>query len=81
VPRTSLLLDACIAINLAATDRLQRVARELGYTFTLVQQAAAEVGYLSDTSAGDVILAPIGLARYDRRDLIVMTMSGPAFGS
>jgi predicted nucleic acid-binding protein len=62
-------------INLAATDRLQHVARELGYTFTLVQQAAAEVGYLRDTAAGDVVLTPIDLARYDSESLEIVSLT------
>jgi hypothetical protein len=65
VPRTSLLLDACIAINLAATNRLHHVAEALGLTFTLVQQAAAEVGYLRDNTDGEIISTQIDLTRYD----------------
>jgi predicted nucleic acid-binding protein len=75
VPRTSLLLDACIVINLAATNRLHHVAQALGYTFTLVQQTAAEVGYLRDTADGDVILTPIDLTRYDGECLEVISLT------
>ena len=65
MPRTSLLLDACIAINLAATNRLHHVAQELGFTFTIVQQAAAEVGYLRDLADGQTVTTRIDLTRYD----------------
>jgi predicted nucleic acid-binding protein len=75
VPRTPLLLDACIVINLAATNRLHPVAQALGYTFTLVQQAAAEVGYLRDTTDGDVVLTPIDLTRYDSESLEVISLT------
>ena len=75
MPRPPLLLDACIVINLAATNRLHHVAQALGYTFTLVQQTAAEVGYLRDTAAGDVILTPIDLTRYDSECLEVISLT------
>jgi predicted nucleic acid-binding protein len=75
MPRTSLLLDACIVINLAATNRIHHVAEALGHTFTLVQQAAAEVGYLRDTADGDVILTPIDLTRYDSESLEVISLT------
>ena len=74
MPRTSLLLDACIAINLAATNRLHHVAEALGFTFTLVQQAAAEVGYLRDTADGEIVTTPIDLARYDGDALEVISL-------
>jgi predicted nucleic acid-binding protein len=75
VPRTSLLLDACIVINLAATNRIHHIAEALGFTFTLVQQAAAEVGYLRDPVGGDVVLTPIDLTRYDRESLEVISLT------
>jgi hypothetical protein len=75
VRRTSLLLDACIVINLTATNRLHPVAQAFGYTFTVVQQAAAEVGYLRDTSEKDVVLTPIDLTRYESESLEVISLS------
>jgi predicted nucleic acid-binding protein len=64
VPRTDLLLDACIAINLAATDRLHHIAHTLDVTFILIQQAAAEVGYLRDVINGEPVTTPIGLEQH-----------------
>lgn len=59
--RRTLLLDACVAINLAATDDLERIADALNLTFGMVQQAADEVGHLRDMIDGKVTLIPIGL--------------------
>jgi predicted nucleic acid-binding protein len=75
VPRTPLLLDACVAINLAATNHLHQVAQTLGFTFTLARQAAAEVGHLRDAADGDVILTPIDLGRYDSECLEVTSLT------
>jgi predicted nucleic acid-binding protein len=75
MPRTPLLLDACIAINVAATNRLHHVAEALGLTFTLVQQAAAEVGYLRDTADGEIVLTQIDLTRYDDDALNLINLS------
>lgn len=75
MPRTPLLLDACIVINLAATNRLHHVAQELRYTFTLVQQAAAEVGYLRDPVDGDVVPTPIDLTGYDSECLEIISLT------
>jgi predicted nucleic acid-binding protein len=79
VARTSLLLDACIAINVAATDRLHHVAQELGYTFVLVQQAAAEVGYLRESAGGEVVSTPIDLNRYDSESLEIITLTAAEY--
>jgi predicted nucleic acid-binding protein len=65
LPRSPLLLGACVAINLAATDRLPRIAQATGATFTLARQAAAEVGHLRDMADGEITLTPIGLSQYD----------------
>ena len=59
--RRTLLLDACVAINLAATDDLERIADALNLTFGMVQQAADEVGHLRDMIDGKVTLIPIDL--------------------
>jgi predicted nucleic acid-binding protein len=64
VPRTDLLLDACIAINLAATDRLRHIAQTLDVTVILTQQAAAEVGYLRDIINGESVTTPIDLEQH-----------------
>lgn len=64
MPRRTLLLDACVAINLAATDHLADVAESLGTTFMLTRQAAAEVGHLRDAAAGELVLTPIDLSQH-----------------
>jgi hypothetical protein len=76
LPRNLLLLDACIAINLAATDRLPHIAQTANITFTLARQAAAEVGYLRDITDGEVTLTPIDLGSYG--DDLQITILTPA---
>jgi predicted nucleic acid-binding protein len=75
VPRASLLLDACIVINLAATNRIHHVAEALSFTFTLVQQAAAEVGYLRETADGEFARTQIDLNHYDSECLEVVRLT------
>ena len=64
MPRRSLLLDACIAINLAAATSIARIADALQLTFIIAAQAAAEAGYLRDVVKGTVVLTPINLEQY-----------------
>jgi predicted nucleic acid-binding protein len=78
VPPTILLLDACIAINLAATDRLHDIAEALGVTFTLTQQAAAEVGYLRDVVDGELKTTPINLGQYTRHGIVQIIELDPS---
>jgi hypothetical protein len=52
MPRRQILLDACVAINLAATDGLEEIATTLQMTFGIVQQAEAEAGHLRDIIDG-----------------------------
>jgi|HubBroStandDraft_1064217.scaffolds.fasta_scaffold350744_1 hypothetical protein len=59
--RRTLMLDARVAINLAATADLERIADSLQLTFGMVQQAADEVGHLRDMIDGKVTLIPIDL--------------------
>jgi predicted nucleic acid-binding protein len=61
VPRRRLLLDACVAINLAAAARLDQMANSLQVTFMIVDQSALETGYLRDTVDGVTVLTPINL--------------------
>jgi len=63
VPRRPILLDACVAINLAATDGLDKIASTLQLTILIVQQAAAETGYLRDLIDGEIALTPIDLSQ------------------
>lgn len=62
-PRT-LLLDACIAINLAATDHLDDIADTLETIFMLTRQAAGEVGHLRDVINGGDSRTPIDLNQH-----------------
>jgi predicted nucleic acid-binding protein len=41
-----LLQDACVLINLLATDRLEEIARHLAYQFAIASSVAAETIYL-----------------------------------
>jgi predicted nucleic acid-binding protein len=61
MPRATVLLDACIAINLAATDRIGHVARTLDIAFVMAQQAADEVGHLRDTVDGEAVMTAINM--------------------
>jgi predicted nucleic acid-binding protein len=61
LPRRRLLLDACVAINLAATGSLNEIAEALQVSFVMARQAEAEVGHLRDFQDGDVVLTPINL--------------------
>jgi predicted nucleic acid-binding protein len=64
VPRRKLLLDACVAINLAAAARLDQIADALQVTFVIVAQAASEAGYLRDVVKGTTVLTPINLDQF-----------------
>lgn len=79
MPRSPLLLDACVAINLAATDRIQHIAQAIGVTFTLARQAAAEVGHVRDLADGEITLTPIGLSHYDSSTLEIVSLTQPEY--
>lgn len=64
VPRRKLLLDACVAINLAAAAKLDLIADVLQVTILIAEQAASEAGHLRDTVEGAVVLTPINLEQY-----------------
>ncbi len=64
MPRQPLLLDACVAINLAATDQLPDIAETLNLTFVLTRQAAGEVGHLRDIVDGELAATPIDLSQH-----------------
>jgi predicted nucleic acid-binding protein len=64
MPRRRILLDACVAINLAATDSLERIADSLNVTFVVVRQAEAEAGHLRDVAGGELVLTPINLRQF-----------------
>jgi predicted nucleic acid-binding protein len=79
VPRSPLLLDACVAINLAAADRIQHIAQAVDVTFTLARQAAAEVGYLRDLADGNLIRTPIDLGQYAGDTLLIIDLTPAEF--
>lgn len=58
-----LLLDACVTINLLATDRLDEIAASLNISFVVAEQVAAEVGHLREMVAGEVVVTPIDLQK------------------
>jgi predicted nucleic acid-binding protein len=64
VARRKLLLDACVAINLAAAAGLDQIADALQVTFIIVSQAASEAGYLRDIVKGTAVLTPINLDQF-----------------
>ena len=64
MPRRQILLDACVAINLAATDSLEEIAGTLQMTFGMVQQAEAEAGHLRDIVEGELVHAPLNLRQF-----------------
>jgi predicted nucleic acid-binding protein len=78
MPRASLLLDACVAINLAATDRLQHIAGTLDVTFALTRQAAAEVGHLRDIINGDLVSTPINLSQHTSEGILQIIDLAPS---
>ena len=77
MPRTPLLLDACIAINLAATDHMQHIAEVTGFTFTLARQAAAEVGYLRDLADGVLTRTAVDLSQETSHTLQIIDLTPP----
>jgi len=78
VPRRKILLDACVAINLAATGGLEDIASTLDMTFNIAAQAAAEVGYLRDISDGELVLTPINLAQFEQGHAVEILDLAPA---
>jgi hypothetical protein len=61
-----LLLDACVAINLMATGRLDAIGSAAGVTFLLLRQAAAEAGALRDLAGAELVRTPIDFTPHVR---------------
>lgn len=78
MPCRKILLDACVAINLAATGCLDRIANTLEVTFAMAGQAAAEVGYLRDMVGGQVVLTPINLRQFESGEIVEILELTPA---
>ena len=79
MPRAPLLLDACVAINLIATDLFPAIAEGIGVTFRLVGQAAAEVGHLRDVVDGKLVPTAINLGQYSADVLEVIDLAPPEY--
>lgn len=78
VPRRRLLLDACVAINLAAAARLNQMADSLQLTFMIVDQAASEAGYLRDVVDGATVLTPINLNQFAPSETLEICRLAPS---
>lgn len=68
-----LLLDACVAINLIATQKLDEIAEANGFSFMMVSEAAAEVSSLRTTVDGERIIVPVSVAEYTRSGSLEFT--------
>jgi predicted nucleic acid-binding protein len=78
VARQRILLDACVAINLAAADALAEIADRLCLTFVMVAQAEAEAGHLRELVDGEPVLAPLHLSKQTRRGVFEIIELDPA---
>lgn len=78
MPRRKILLDACVAINLAATGSLDNIANALQVTFAIATQAAVEVGYLRDIVGGQAVLTPINLRQFEHDEIVEILELTPA---
>lgn len=78
MPRRKILLDACVAINLAATGSLDHIANTLQVTFAIAAQTAAEVGYLRDVIGGQLVLTPINLRQFEPGQVVEILDLSPA---
>lgn len=78
MPRRKILLDACVAINLAATGSLDHIANTLQVTFAVAVQTAAEVGYLRDIADGQAVLTPINLRQFEPGQVVEILELTPA---
>jgi predicted nucleic acid-binding protein len=78
VPRKKLLLDACVAINLAAAARLDQIADALQVTFVIAAQAASEAGHLRDIVNGTTVLTPINLDQFASSKALEIRELAPA---
>jgi predicted nucleic acid-binding protein len=66
MPIPPLLLDACVTINLIAAGPIEQIALDVGRSFLITRQAAAEVGHLRDIVEGEVIVVPVDLSDHVR---------------
>lgn len=64
MPGETILLDACVVINLVAADSLQEISEALDMSLAITSQAANEVGFLREVSGGELISTEIDLNHY-----------------
>jgi predicted nucleic acid-binding protein len=70
VPGETVLLDACVAINVVAADSLDEIAEALDISLAITRQAANEVGFLREVSSSEVISTAISLEHYSEKGAI-----------
>jgi predicted nucleic acid-binding protein len=70
VPGKTVLLDACVAINVVAADSLHEIAEALNLSLAITQQAANEVGFLREVRGSEVISTAINLKQHSERGAI-----------
>lgn len=78
MPRRKLLLDACVAINLAAAARLDQIADTLKVTSVIVAQAASAAGHLRDVVESKTVLTPINLEQFASSETLQIRELEPA---
>jgi len=72
-----LLLDACVLINLEATDRLDSLARTLGLDLLVPEPVCAEVGGLRAKVDGVCQIVPIRLDHHVSQGTLTVTALKP----
>lgn len=78
VSRGKLLLDACVAINLAAAASLDQIADVSRVTFVVVAQVASEAGHLRDVIEGTTVLTPSDLEQFASGETLQIHELAPA---
>lgn len=68
-----LLLDACVAINLIATQKFDEIAAANDLVFVMVSEAAQEVSSLRDYVDGERVIVPINVAERLRSGALEFT--------
>jgi hypothetical protein len=77
VRRPLLLLDACVAINVIATNEFDSIAQCLDIQFWMARQAAAEVGQLRNDVNGEIVPIPIDLQAHVAAGTMVVIELSP----
>lgn len=66
-----ILLDACVVLNLLATDQLDHIATVLDFRFIVVRQVAEEAYYVLDEIEGELRRTLLDLTGYIRAGSMV----------